>query len=166
MNKSAILFVIGLSLPLTSCNSKNKNVPNNESQKLSEEYINPFPPEIPDDPISTDEGANPVVSEPIYDEPNDSMDGINADDLSGLYSCVNTCGDNYTSTIRGYFNEAGLHAYYKHYQRNYVCDKTSFYTENITYTMPELDAYLSICNAGFLNKNNNYYSFCTSLSLC
>ena len=146
-----------------------KNQRSDESEKdqidpEKEEYIKPEPsnpetpdnpeiPDVPDDPIE------PIVPEPVYNEKADSLDGVDDSDFSGLYDAVNLVNCNYTSIIKGYFNEVGSYDYYRHYQKNYVCDKKSFYTESAQYTLPDLDVYLPICNTGYLNKDNNYYTF-------
>ena len=126
---------------------------NPESPDNPERPDNPGTPDIPDNPV------DPVIPEPVYDEPTDSLEGINESDLSGLYNTVSLINSNYTSLVKGYFNEIGGYDYYRHYEKNYVCDKTSFYTENAQYTLPDLDVYLPICNTGYLNKDNNYYAF-------
>lgn len=153
------LFLLSLCLGLScaGCNSNKKNNNQPDKQSEQEDYINPFKPD--DDQGGEDITPDPIIPEPVYDEPLDSLDGIDANDMSGLYSALHEVGENYTSSIKGYFNEVGGYDYYRHYKKNYVCDKTSFYTENVMYTLPELDDYLSICNSGYLNKNNNYYSF-------
>ena len=162
--KHLVLMFAGVGVLCSGCNFKDKNsqeTPKESSQP--EEYINPFKSDetTPGDQggEQTPDPVDPVIPEPVYEEPADSLEGIDANDMSGLYSAVNAVNDNYISTIKGYFNEVGGYDYYRHYQKNYVCDKTSFYTDNVQYTLPELNDYLSICNTGYLNKNNNYYKF-------
>ena len=151
--------MLSLTLLCSACNSSKKPSDSDSKQQETkqEDYINPTP--SPENPENPEQPVDPVIPEPVYDEVPDSVEGINVEDLSGLYSAITLVNDNYTSTIKGYFNEVGGYDYYRHYQKNYVCDKTSFYTENIQYTLPDLDIYLPICNTGYLNKNNNYYSF-------
>ena len=100
-----------------------------------------------------------MIPEKIYDEDNDSLEGIDENDMSGLYGTFDSISNNYTSTLTGYFNEGGSYDYYRHYTKNYVCDKTSFYTNDCQYTLPELETYLGVCNIGYINRNNNYYQF-------
>ena len=153
---------------------KEEEQPKKEETKPSEpeEYINPTPkpvepeeqtnpeePETPETPEQPEGPEGPVIPEPVYDEAVDSTEGIDVSDLSGLYNSIMTVNENYTANVKGYFNEVGGYDYYRHYQRNYVCDKTVFYTEDVKYTLPELDIYLPVCNTGYFNKNNNYYSF-------
>ena len=165
--KKILPLFLCLGLSFSGCNKTKENEPEPSKQAELEEYINPFEPE---ETVPGDEGGeevtpdpvdpvNPVIPEPVYDEEQDSTEGIDVSDLSELYSAFNSVGDNYTSKISGFFNEVGGYDYYRHYEKNYVCDKTSFYTENVHYTLPDLDIYLPICNSGLLNKNNNYYSF-------
>ena len=134
-----------------------------------EEYINPTPtpidpenntnPEEPETPEQPEEPDDPVIPEPVYDETADSVEGVDVLDLSDLYNTIDLVKENYTALIKGYFNEVTSYDYYRCYQKNYVCDKTVFYTEDLKYTLPELDVYLPVCNTGYLNKDNNYYSF-------
>ena len=160
--KVFLLSILSLTLLCSACNSS-KNPSDskpNQQETEKEDYINPTPsqdnPENPENPVQS---VDPVIPEPVYDEAADSIEGINVEDFSGLYSAITSVNDNYTSTIKGYFNEVGGYDYYRHYAKNYVCDKTSFYTENAQYTLPDLDIYLPVCNTGYLNNNNNYYSF-------
>lgn len=163
-SKYLILLSAILSIVLGACKKQNNSNNNQSPSSVEEDYINPF---IPDS--VTEQGgdqapdsAYPVIPEPVYDEPLDSVQGINTNDLTGLYTSLNAIEDNYSSTIRGYFNEGGSHDYYRNYGKNYVCDKTSFFTDDCLYTLPELDAYLPVCNNGYINKNNNYYNFSLS----
>lgn len=158
--------------------SKNEVEQGNEQSPKTyepEEYINPNPKPVeseeqpkPEEPENQEQPGNsdkpeqpeePAILEPVYDEAPDSVEGIDVLDMSGLYNSISSVNENYTATIKGYFNEVGGYDYYRHYQKNYVCDKTSYYTENIQYTLPDLDIYLPVCNTGYFNKNNNYYSF-------
>ena len=163
MKFKLIVFVASLGLMFSACKS-NKNQNNNqEAPSKEEEYINPFEPEKtdPDDQGGggSPDPVDPVIPEPVYDESADFVDGIDINDFSSLYSSINSIENNYTSTINGFFNEVGGYDYYRHYQKNYVCDKTGYYTDEAQYILPDLDAYLPICNSGFINKNNNYYNF-------
>ena len=123
--------------------------------------------EKPDSPSTTSEDSYITSStsedeedlEPIYDEAIDSLEGVDANDNSGLFSAFENVHENYTSLVQGYFNEVGSYDYYRHYQKNYVCNKTSFFTEQVTYTLPKSESHLSICNSGYINLNNNYYGF-------
>ena len=159
-----------LLLSLISCFSISACVPKGEplpepqpAPSQPEEYINPS---NPDDQgggeVNPDQGGEqtpPQPVEPVYDEPADDASNIDTSDFSSLYNAFNNIGDNYTSTIKGYFNQVGGYDYYRHYQKNYVCDKTSFYTQDVRYTLPESNEYLPVCNTGYINLNNNYYSF-------
>lgn len=154
MKLNIVLLSVSLGLTCAGCKNKNQNaVP--QKQDEPEEYINPTPsnPDNPDVPV------DPIIPDPVYEEAADSIEGIDTSDMSGLYAGINAINDNYTSTIKGYFNEVGRYDYYRHYAKNYVCDKTSFYLENVQYTLPDLDEYLSVCNTGYINRSSNYYKF-------
>lgn len=94
-----------------------------------------------------------------YDEDIDSIEDVYVNDLSDLYKVFAPSIDNYTSTTSSYMNEIGTYDYYRHFQKNYVQDKVSLHLENAQYTYPLLPAYSDIMNKGYINKNNNYYSF-------
>lgn len=145
--KGLLLITLLTTLSLSSCSTHEQ-----DSDVLSSEpesYIDP----------SESESEDPETIEPIYDEEPDSVEGVDVLDLSDLYNTFNNFGDNYTSTIKGYFNEDGGYDYYRHYQKNYVLNKTGYYLNDVHYLMPESDSYLSICNDGYLNLNSNYYQF-------
>ena len=145
--KGLLLITLLATLSLSSCSNHKQ-----DSDVLSSEpesYIDP----------SESESEDPVTIEPIYDEEPDSVEGVDVLDLSDLYNAFNNFGDNYISTIKGYFNEDGGYDYYRHYQKNYVLNKTGYYLNDVHYLMPESDSYLSICNDGYLNLNSNYYQF-------
>ncbi len=109
---------------------------------------------------SSEESSSSSTSlPPVYDEPADSLVGIDTSDLSELYETFNTPITNYTSTIKGYFNTTGLHDYYLNYQKNYPQNNVNLFMNEATYRYPSDDIYLSVLNAGKLNRNNNLYSF-------
>ncbi len=149
-------------LPISACSDPlyirpvvNSCPPSSES----EEYINPSESSSLEEPGESSSSEEPIDIEPVYDEEPDSVEGIDVTDLSDLFNAFNDFGDNYTTVVKGYFNEIGSYDYYRHYQQNYVCDKTNYYLGNVQYTMPELDAYLSVCNSGYVNYRGNYYKF-------
>ncbi len=145
--KGLLLITLLAALSLSSCSNHEQG-----SEVISSEpesYIGP----------SESESEDPEIIEPVYDEEPDSVVGVDVTDLSDLYSVFNNFGDNYTSTIKGYFNEDGSYDYYRHYQKNYVLNKTGYYLNDVHYVMPESDAYLSICNDGLINLSGSYYQF-------
>ncbi len=158
------LLSILFSLSLTGCNKDSESADNkNILPESQEDYINPSNPnetgEDESDNHNLEDNPQPQKVEPLYDELSDSVENVDTADFSELYSTFSSIGDNYTSTIKGYFNEDGSYDYYRHYQKNYVCDKTCFFTNDVKYTLPELDDYLSICNSGLINLDHNYYTF-------
>ncbi len=94
-----------------------------------------------------------------YAEEADSLEGVDASDLGELYDAFKTPITNYTSSTYSYFSGAGARAYFRHYSKNYVQFKRNLYLHNAFYSYPYQDEYLEIYNNGYLNKNNNYYSF-------
>lgn len=106
---------------------------------------------------SSEASSAPVI--PTYDEEPDSLDGLDADDMTGLYGAFATPIINYTSTIASYFNDIGLYDYYRHYAKNFVQEKTGVFTENSMYTYPRDSHYLSVMNLGYLDLFGNITSF-------
>ena len=127
-----------MTMPLMSCGSSGFS---SSSYTPSESYS------------STD-----YKDEEVYDEEPDSLDGVDPLDLSGLYNAFKDVKV-YKSTTKSYFNETGLKDYYRHYKRNYIQETISLFKENECYSYTPIEEYFNSLNAGFLNRNNNYYSF-------
>ena len=96
--------------------------------------------------------------EEVYDEEPDSLEGVDASDLSELYSAF-TSLSSYKASIRSFFNDIGLRDYYRHYQKNYIQESVSLFDEEKTYSYTLMDEYKDVLNFGYLNKNDNYYSY-------
>lgn len=94
-----------------------------------------------------------------YAEEADFLEDIDASNLEELYDAFKTPITNYTSSTYSYFSGAGARAYFRHYSNNYVQFKVNLYLDNAFYSYPYQDEYLEIYNNGYLNKDNNYYSF-------
>lgn len=94
-----------------------------------------------------------------YDEAEDSTEGVDTSDLSALYSAFATPINNYSSTSESFFNEVGLYDYFRHYQKNYIQEKVNLYTQSIQFSYPKSSDYLNFLNTGYLNLNNNLYSY-------
>jgi len=94
-----------------------------------------------------------------YNEQPDSLDGVDENDLSELYETFSHSFKNYTSHTESYFNDIGAYDYYRHYQKNYVQEKTNLYTKDIQYSYTGLTDYFDVLNKGYVNLNNNYYSY-------
>lgn len=94
-----------------------------------------------------------------YDEQPDSLDGVDENDLSELYSAFDHSFKNYTSHTESYFNSVGAYDYYRHYKKNYVQEKTNLYTNDIQYSYTGLEDYFDVLNKGYVNLNNNYFSY-------
>lgn len=96
--------------------------------------------------------------EDVYDEEPDSLDGVDPLDLSGLYNAFKDI-KTYKSEIKSYFNEVGLKDYHRHYKKNYIQESVSLFDENECYSYTLIEEYFNSLNTGFLNRDNNYYSF-------
>lgn len=100
------------------------NEPTNENKKEedSQTEVNPMPEEktneeIPEEKPQEEEKSNenppqePPVEEIIYDEPVDSLEGINAEDLSELITAANKIDGAYTIYSEHYFTEESNNYY-------------------------------------------------------
>lgn len=130
-----IFLVISMVLPLMSCTSKS-GFSHSESNSSDSEEI-------------------PVVQ---YDEEEDSLDGVDPLDLSDLYAAFNDISS-YRSEITSYFNDVALYDYYRYYQKNYIQESISLFDEEKVYSYSPLEEYFDSLNMGYLNKDNNYYSY-------
>ena len=100
-----------------------------------------------------------IEVDPVYDEEPDSLDCLDADDMSGLYGAFARPITNYTSSVTSYFNNQGLYDYYRHYAKNYVQEKTSVFTDKSMYTYPRDERYLSVLNLGYVDLSDGIHSF-------
>ena len=96
---------------------------------------------------------------PVYDEPADSMAGVDAEDLSGLHNAFASIGSNYTARVKTFLNEPGARNYYRHYKANYPQGMVEIHTDEAYYRYPTSDTYLTICNKGYLNYKGNLTAF-------
>lgn len=133
------LLLIGVVLPLLGCHSRNGFSFNSSSNNDS--YIAPS-----------------SGQEEIYDEEADSLDGVDPNDLSGLYSAFNGI-TSYQTNIKSYFNDVALYDYYRHYHSNYVQESISLYDQEKMYSYSLIPEHFNSLNKGYINKNNNYYSY-------
>lgn len=121
--------------------------------------------EVSSDTPSSSEQSSEASSEepqevdPVYDEAPDSLDGVDASDLSDLYSAFDTPIANYTSKTTSYFNYNALENYYRHYGRNYVPEKETLVTGNSYYTYPVNEIYGPVLNDGYADYQGNSYTF-------
>lgn len=131
-----------MTMPLMSCGSSGFSSSfSSSSPSSSEEYSSI---DYPD--------------EDVYDEEPDSLDGVDPLDLSGLYNAF-TDVKVYKSEIKSYFNEIGLRDYYRHYKKNYIQESISLFKENECYSYTLIEEFFDSLNTGYLNRDNNYYSF-------
>ena len=110
------------------------------------------------EPTSLTSSTSELPPEEVYDEEPDSLDGVDASDLSELYSAF-TSLNSYRANIRSFFNEIGLLDYYRHYQKNYIQESVSLFDEEKTYSYTLMDEYKDVLNTGYINRNSNYYSY-------
>ena len=109
MKKLTYLLLIVLCLMCTSCN---QIVPSFKENEIVED---PIPDEtIPSQPTYD------ILPDLEYNEPSDSLVGVDAGDLSGLKAAVDKVGYNYACQTKVYFNaiavERSLGGGY-----NYIC---------------------------------------------
>ena len=148
MRKIQILLLILFSLMCISCtvttpdvNGGIDDIPNNGG--IDDDITN-----IPERPSQ----ANP--DDVPYEELPDSLEGVDAADLSALKAAFDKIGDNYLSKTKVYFNELAIDRVNKIYNTNFYCNHTILYNTNYIYR------YSSdfVINKGYVNFNNNIYT--------
>jgi hypothetical protein len=90
----------------------------------------------------------------IYDEPSDSIEGIDDKDLSALKAAFDKIGDNYLSKTKVYFNILAAERVDKIYKTNFYCNQTTLVNENYIYRYSSNFA----INEGYVNYNGNVYA--------
>lgn len=100
---------------------------------------------------SSEESSTP--EEIVYDEPLDSVEGIDVTDLSALKEAFDNWGTNYKKHSKTYFNDLALEIVNEIYNTYYIQDKITLCHENYRYVYNEEDsineAYFNI--PGFLD---------------
>ena len=165
LKKNIVILILSSVVAFSGCSrgqigNKNKNPTSQED----EEWIDVYTPTDggssqggEDNP--GDEGGEIIPVETPYEEAPDSLDGIDASDMSALYNAFSSLNYNYTITYNSYFNASAARIYYQTYKKNYIQDKKGIFTQNSSYLYPLLNEYLNVLNDGLLNYNSNLYKF-------
>ena len=86
-----------------------------------------------------------------YNEEEDSLDGVDASDLTNLYDAFNKIGNNYTLRNNSHFSEGGLKIYKRNYGNDYSNQTIRMFDDTFMYTYSSLDEYKH------LDKYNKIY---------
>ena len=137
-------------------------IANNKTEKiddpLTEEETNnePLEPSVgnPEVEPTPDTKTEETTSEVVYDEAFDSLEGVDANDLSGLKYAFDTIGFNYMSHTYVYFNDLALSQVKDIFGMTFVSEQKAYFTENYVYRFTDS---FSI-NTAYINRNNNVYS--------
>ena len=140
MKKHSYPFLICLLTLLTSCNFNLSNSNSNsvESSKTSE-----------------DETYYIDIIRYNYDEPVDSLEGVDEKDLSALKDRFDSITSNYTQETQVYFNKDAVKRVNSLYGVTFVQKSTTLFNENYTYISDDD----SINDNGRLLKDNKIYDF-------
>ena len=140
MKKHSYPFLICLLTLLTSCNFNLSNSNSNsvESNKPSE-----------------DETYYIDIIRDNYDEPVDSLEGVDEKDLSALKERFDSITNNYTQETQVYFNKDAVKRVNSLYGVTFVQKSTTLFNENYTYISDDD----SINDNGRLLKDNKIYDF-------
>lgn len=96
----------------------------------------------------------PVISSgKEYNEPQDSLEGIDDTDLSGLKTAIELLGDNFKAESYIFFNELATNRVNTIYNMHFHSKITTLYTQNYIYRYTD-DLYV---NSAYINKDNNIY---------
>ncbi len=87
---------------------------------------------------SSEESSTP--EEIIYDEPLDSVEGVDVTDLSALKEAFDNWGINYKKHSKTYFNDLALEIVNEIYNTYYIQDKITLCHENYRYVYNEEDS--------------------------
>lgn len=80
----------------------------------------------------------------IYDEEEDSTEGIDVEDLSHLYNAFSNIGENYTLDNQSHFTDGALNLYKHDYNAELSQNTTRMFNEKYCYTYSNIDAYKSL----------------------
>ena len=121
------------------------------SETTSESTSEEVSSETTSEEESSEESSTP--EEIIYDEPLDSVEGVDVTDLSALKEAFDNWGTNYKKHSKTYFNDLALEIVNEIYNTYYIQDKITLCHENYRYVYNEEDsineAYFNI--PGFLD---------------
>ena len=121
------------------------------SETTSESTSEEVSSETTSEEESSEESSTP--EEIVYDEPLDSVEGVDVTDLSALKEAFDNWGTNYKKHSKTYFNDLALEIVNEIYNTYYIQDKITLCHENYRYVYNEEDsineAYFNI--PGFLD---------------
>lgn len=144
---SSVTSEVTSEVPTSEVTSETSDVPTSESTSS--------------DPTSapTSESTSQVDPEDIYDEPEDSLDGVDPLDLSGLINAAKNVSDNYTTKHKHYFTDSALEYYYINYHKNLPSKVNNIVTDKYLYLYPEDSSYkvLDAYNTVLYQKNADVY---------
>lgn len=140
-----ILFILVISCGCQLLPEKSPFVPKEEEteEPVTKDPLEPTVGEVPTE--------KPI--EPEYNEPADSVEGIDVSDLSKLKEAFDNVGYNYASETHVYFNSEAISQVYDLFGITFVSNQKACYTENYIYRYTDS---FSI-NTAYINRNNNVY---------
>ena len=108
------------------------------SETTSESTSEEVSSETTSEEESSEESSTP--EEIIYDEPLDSVEGVDVTDLSALKEAFDNWGINYKKHSKTYFNDLALEIVNEIYNTYYIQDKITLCHENYRYVYNEEDS--------------------------
>lgn len=101
------------------------------------------------------EVPSPVNPDDIpYEEAPDSLEGVDANDLSELKEALNKVGCNYSAKVKVYFNKLATNRVNIIYNTNFYNNQFMLFNENYIYRYSED----FVINTGYVNYNNSIYT--------
>lgn len=146
MKKSLSFVLMGLILTFSGC--ANFSSSQAAISKTHENSSIPFPSES-----DNSTSLKPEIARPEYNEEVDSLEGVDATDLSALKEKFDSITNNYTIATQSYFNNAAVEIINDIYETNYIQGKTTLVVENGHYTYDE-DGYT---NELYINRDDRIY---------
>ncbi|MBE6133023.1 MAG: hypothetical protein E7180_06555 [Erysipelotrichaceae bacterium] len=108
------------------------------SETTSESTSEEVSSETTSEEESSEESSTP--EEIVYDEPLDSVEGVDVTDLSALKEAFDNWGINYKKHSKTYFNDLALEIVNEIYNTYYIQDKITLCHENYRYVYNEEDS--------------------------
>ena len=118
MKKSLSFVLMGLILTFSGC--ANFSSSQSAISKTHENSSIPFP-----SGSDNSTSVKPEITRPEYTEEVDSLEGVDASDLSALKEIFDSITNNYTIATQSYFNNAAVEIINDIYETNYIQGKTT-----------------------------------------
>jgi hypothetical protein len=126
MKKTIPLLTLALGLTLFSCQSSFNGSSSSSSGTGSSEVSS-----------TTSSEVSSTIPEKPYNEPSDSLEGVDASDLSALKDAFDNMSNNYKNESITYYNDEAVKVVNSIFKTDYIQDRTTLVNENYRYAYNE-----------------------------